>query len=393
MKNIKVLMWVTALILITGCKEAERGQTPIDNMPPANVSDIVVTNLEGGATLSYTIPNDDDLLYVKAIYRLDDGTLMEQKASAYASELKIEGIGRSRQQTVQVVTGDRSKNESSPLEVIIHPLDAPIYTIARQLTVKEDFGGIRIDWENPSSAQIAIVVTKPDERNNMVDAETFYTHARIGKANVRGYESVEQIFGVHVRDRWGNHTDTLIATYVPIFEQRLDKTKFEKWNPSGIPYTQLDNNWTIDKLWNNSLNDPGFSWPLTAVIPGSFTLDLGQTAKLGRFKLYQRTSQAQLYTGGNVKKFKLYGSPHPGVSADIDSWIFLGDYSSYKPSGLPLGETSAEDLAYAGVSGEDYFIELDEMPEVRYLRFLIEATWGGSRAMQIMEVDFYGEIK
>ena len=390
MKRI-LLFAVAGSCFLLSCEKSERGQYPLDSVAPGGVKNVIVENVPGGARLSYTIPEDEDLLYVKVIYKLDDGRSVEQKASAYASGIDVVGTGRSAEQEVELVCGDRSKNESQPVTVKIHPLDAPIYGILGTLEIRNDFGGIRLDWKNPTQADAVINVSVPDATNHLVEVDNFYTNTREGKGNIRGFPAQEQSFAVFIRDRWGNRTDTIISKNLPLHEERLDKTKFTNWSPPGIPYLQLDNNWTIAKLWNNSVANPGYSWPLSATLPSSFTFDMGQLAKLSRFKIFQRATDAQLYTGGNVKQFQLWGSSHPGVSDDFSTWVKLGDFSSFKPSGLPLGQVSAEDMAYAGVAGEDYNIDLSA-PPVRYLRFVIESTWGGSKAMQIMEVDFFGNI-
>src|SRR5690606_14879527 len=82
--------------------------------------------------------------------------------------------------------------------------------------------------------------------------------------------------------------------------------------------------------------------------PQWFTFDLGVTAKLSRLVLFKRLSNAYLYNSGAVKRWTLYGSNNPNPDGSFDeSWIFLMDCNSYKPSGLPPGENTNEDLEYA----------------------------------------------
>src|SRR5690606_34251324 len=98
------------------------------------------------------------------------------------------------------------------------------------------------------------------------EAETFYSKAKMGRGNVRGYQDDERVFGIFARDPWGNYTDTLMATYQPIFEVELDKSKFRRWNPPGIPYNGYTSaNWRIENLWDGKIgslgvaNDQGFA--------------------------------------------------------------------------------------------------------------------------------------
>lgn len=392
----KTSKYLIIFLIIVGafnrCEEEQRGQIPLDSTPPQQITSISVENVPGGAIISYIIPEDDDLLYVKAIYTLNNGQKMEQKASAYSNKLEIVGIGKSRKQTVQIITGDRSKNESKPLEVEIHPLDSPIYDIMNSMLVRDDFGGISLLWNNPLGADIVISIDTLNQDNKYVSAGSIYTKSIKGKANVRGYPPVERVFAVSIRDRWNNTTDTVSGLYLPICEEQLDRRKFARWNPPGIPYQQYGSDWRIENIWDGrgSTEGIGYGWPLTAQMGESWTMDLGQLAKLSRFKIYQRATQEQLYTGANIKSFEFFGSPHRNVSDDESTWIYIDAYESFKPSGLPMGQISDEDYAYA-VAGEEYSVDVS-IPPVRYLRFKINKTWGGASYMQLMEIEFFGQL-
>ncbi|WP_160370619.1 DUF5000 domain-containing lipoprotein [Sphingobacterium humi] len=383
---------IFGMLLLSACVDQEVGQYPLDNVAPDNVKNVGVENLSGGAILSYDLPSDEDLLYVKVIYHLDNGEQVEQKSSAYTNTILIEGLGKSREQDVQILTGDRSKNESKPINVKIKPLDAPIYDVFSSIQMSNDFGGIRLVWENENKSDVVITVMRKDETNKFVEIDHIYTNAKNGISNVRGQESKDQEFAVFVRDRWQNRTETKVGRFFPLFEEELDKGKFARWNPPGLPYQDLGQGWILQNMWNKSLATPGFSTPTGMAKPMNITFDLGQTAKLSRFKIFQRSDAAQLYTGANVKRFEVWGSEHPNVNQDFSTWKKLGDFLSYKPSGLPLGQVSEEDMEYAGRKGEDYMVDL-ESPAIRYIRLVVHETWGSTTHTQIMEVSFFGQIQ
>lgn len=389
-KYIHTLLLLTASLLWM-CEAEERGQISMDTIPPAQVTSVYVENLPGGAIISYIIPEDEDLLYVKAIYHLDDGRIMEQKASAYSTKLEIVGIGKGKPQTIQLITGDRSKNESAPLKVEIQPLDSPIYDILNSITILNDFGGITLKWNNPLEADIIISVDTLDMDNKFQTSATIYTSSIVGKRSIRGLAPVERIFAVSISDPWNNTTDTVSGMYLPIYEEQLDRKKFSRWNPPGIPYMSLGGGWEIEKIWDGLGGNTGigYSWPTTSKMGDSWTMNLGVTAKLSRFKIHQRMTSAQVYTGANIKSFDLYGSPNANVNENVETWIYLGSYESFKPSGLPHGQVSDEDIAYA-LAGEEYMVDIS-IPAVRYLRFRVNKTWGGANYMQLMEVEFFGQ--
>ena len=97
---------------------------------------------------------------------------------------------------------------------------------------------------------------------------------------------------------------------------------------------------------------------------------------------------------GNPKRFQVYGSLNSNVSVDATEperqWIFLGEFNSFKPSGLPLEQASAEDEAIAN-EGEDFTFPIELATEVRYIRFDILETWGGTEMVHISELEMWGQ--
>lgn len=81
-------------LMIVACTEVEKGQYAIDTVAPGTISNYSVTNKEGKSVITYDLPDDEDLLYVKASYKLNNGKDMEVKASAYVNELKCLDLAR-----------------------------------------------------------------------------------------------------------------------------------------------------------------------------------------------------------------------------------------------------------------------------------------------------------
>lgn len=388
--KINMFMIAGAILLFYACKEEERGQYPVESGAPSKVTSArVVENTPGGATIAYDYINEKDVLYVKASYTLDDGTPMELKASAYTNTIDIVGIGKSREVPVSLTVVDRSRNESEAVTVVAHPLDSPIYELANSIAIKADFGGIRLVWDNPTKTPVTIDVFV-DEDDELIEVERFYSDSPYGKSNVRGREPEETDFAVVVRDRWGNSTDLRYGCYTPLFEQEIDKSKFRRWNPPALPYmSQSAATWKdIENLWDDTWYPSGLGFAGTATY---MTFDLGQVAKISRFKLYARGDQSLIYNHVMPKRFEMWGSLTTNVTDDFDTWQFLGYFESYKPSGLPLGTVSNEDIQYAAIDGMDF--EIEAAPDVRYIRFQTLETYNGTIGIQLMEISFFGEIQ
>ncbi|MCO5241641.1 MAG: DUF4959 domain-containing protein [Chitinophagaceae bacterium] len=376
-----------SIFIFNSCVQDEIGQYPTDHIPPGEIKSPEVKNVPGGAIISYIIPDDEDLLYVKAVYTLDNGKVMEQKASAYTNRLKIEGFGRSREIDVKLIAGDRSKNESKPVIVKAHPLEAPIFSILQSVKVENDFGGILINWSNPEEADVVLDMLSTNDAGEWEVVHSFYTNAKDGKGTLRGYSNEERKFGWYLRDRWGNITDTIKGTFLPLFEEEIKG--YVRWNPPGIPYNEYDYTVVLEYLWD--YNPLTYHLEIARGFPWSFTFDLGKTVKLSRFHQLQRQEVSLLYTSQNVQKFEIWGSATPNVTDDFSGWTKVGSFESTKPSGGPQGVNTSADLAFAK-EGEDFYVD-PSVPPIRYIRYVVVDTWSGSMAWAIAELHFFGSVQ
>ncbi|MGV8136693.1 MAG: DUF4998 domain-containing protein [Mangrovibacterium sp.] len=190
--------------------------------------------------------------------------------------------------------------------------------------------------------------------------------------------------------------DTFRTAYASVnlsitLDEKIDRTKFKRWNPSGIPYRSYSG-WELETIWNGNLNNPGFLAPQNSGYPFVFTFDLGQTAAIRRIKIWPRvTHDPYIYARTHAKRLKIYGSPTIDVTDDLAGWTLLGECISTKPSGD--GETvTAEDIIYAK-AGEE-FIMTNTSFAVRYIRVDALESWpartGDTNTFCTMELEVYG---
>lgn len=390
------------MFLFTACKEDQIGpMDENDDTPPSPVTNASVENMPGAAQISYELPDDSDLQYVKAVYQINDGTTRETKSSQYNNSLNVVGFGDSQQYNVELYAVDRSENESEPVTVTVEPLTPPVVSVSQSLNVQEDFGGIHVAFNNENEGDIVIFVITKEDNGDWISAGDLYTSQIEGDFNIRGYEAEPRTFGVYVRDRWENYSDTLMVEAVPLFEEELDKTQFKTVHLPGDtePYSSA---WIMSNLWDNSYSSTG--WHSTtnieegAVLPMTITMDMGVKAKLSRMKTWQRFGGGNgfLYEHHNLKHAEIWGSNDPAQDGSFDGWTKLTEFESVKPSGSPLGEITNEDVEYAS-AGEDATFPIDA-PPVRYIRFKIIETWSSAPGTiggytNIMEMTFWGDIQ
>jgi hypothetical protein len=392
-----VIVFAAILVSAAGCKQEDMlTHTNSATPAPQNVSNIQVINKPGGAVLTYKLPNDPNLLYVKAKYERRPGEIVETKTTYFSDSLFIEGYGDTNEHQVQVISVGKNNKESDPQVVSIRPLTPPVILAYQTLNLTETFGGAVTKFKNPAVANLALVfLADSTGRNDWYTVNTLFTKSDSGAFSIRGFPPLPKRFAMFVRDRWSNKSDTIIKTLTPLEESMLDKSKFrelrlptDNWQGhtfSGIihPMTML---W--DNIWNNGGNV--FHTIPNSGIPSWFTFDLGAKYAFSRFKFYHRAgTNGDLYNNADVKRFEIWGSNNPNADGSWASWDSIGTFESFKPSGLPLGQVSAEDIQFARVDGEDFDFPLGA-GAYRYLRVKILQVWGTPQMFYISEFTFWG---
>jgi hypothetical protein len=401
MKNyIKLTFFSLGLgLFIYGC-QVEEPHKPYgsDGVAPGIVKVDKVINKPGGAVIYYTPPSDVDLLYVKASFKDDRGRSREVKVSQVLDSIVIQGFGKVGDYKVTLNAVDRGENVSKPTDVAIAPLTPPIQLIFPTLVGAVDFGGIKVSYQNPLKAEVSLNVLVFDEsRDEFVYRESFFTSQSSGTYSFRGYKAVKTRFGVYVEDRWENVSDTIYFEVTPIPDDFLDKSLFSVFKIQGDKDFN-DYGFNESQMWDQRFSD---QWncghtDFQTNLPHYLTVNLGVKVKLSRFKLYQRGG-SELYKHGNPKRFNVYGvldlnSLPPYDSNDPNAgWTFLKECQSFKPSGLPIGQNTAEDYEFQN-KGEDFNFDVNKLVEIKYIRIEVLENWGGINGTVIGELSFWGEI-
>ncbi|GAP72691.1 hypothetical protein SAMD00024442_4_39 [Candidatus Symbiothrix dinenymphae] len=402
MKSIKnsIFAVCSCCLLFSACSEDPIGQYSIDSTPPQPISNPRVSNFSGGATITYDLPDEVDLLYVRAQFTLPSGQKQDIKVSSFSNALTVKGFARSQEYKLQLVTVDRSQNESTPVEVTIHPDDAFIFDLINSLDYEIARGGFKVKWENALQEEARVTFLKKNQAGVYEQIETFYTSEKNAQRTIRGQEAVPTTFAVFARDTYNNYTDTLEFPLEPLYEQRIDNKNFREM--PKLPAFVLYSGWsstTLDVIWDDVTFAPVayqvYYIRPTEGISAYFTLDLGVKVKLSRFKFWGR---ADFYFRlHNAYDFYLMGTNDVSVaqnsaSTDADWGGPLINCISHRPSGSDatvIPEEGDDDYAYAK-AGEEFEFTGDE-PAVRYIRFRVRSTWGGTNGLHVAELHFWGE--
>lgn len=385
---------ICALILVFGGCDEDRNYIRLeDGEIPSPVTNIRVEPLPGGAKITYSIPPETSFRYVRAEYNIRSDAARISKSSNYVDFVTVDGFPDTEEYEVKLYSVNGGEKSSEPVVVKVNPLTPPLQEVRNTLTFTEAFGGVTINFENSGEAPMAIGIFTPDENNEWVEVDTYYSEAKNGRFTVRGFAAEERRFGAVVRDRFGSLSDTAVAVITPIFEEVIPKPFRAYTLPSDYITPHPSASYTIDKLWDERNADAVFHTRPGAGMPQHFTFDLGRKCTLSRYNLVHRgPGNTYSYKLGAPKTWEIYGSNDP--TDEWDSWELLGTFESYKPSGNPVGTNTAEDNDYATVNGEDFEFPTDnEIGAVRYLRFRILETWDYLDYFYIAELSFWGRVE
>lgn len=447
-KLINSLLLVIVILSFNKCTEIKNwDETIVDNVPPGKVSNPEVINIPGGAIITYSLPDDKDLLGVKAVYSYKENSeIFEAFSSAYTDTIKIEGFPDTEERDVQLIAIDESKNESQPVRVIIKPLTPPVELVRNSLKVASTFGGVFVSWDNITKESIGISLFAEDSTGFMNLDYTYFSKEKNDFYTFRGFNDVQRKFRVIVRDKWNNSSQFLDTLLTPFYEEDIiyrDKSGNLLWQRYGYAdkttlfrgdYTSHYWDDRFEKAFDGITTHAGYfnTGLADTFYPSLYTLnpeddewenelrtmyviiDMIKEVKFSRFKIYGRSYDINPY---DMIEFRLWASnetPKQPEDFNFDrikslqywtnwsqigatdewknDWVNLGYFHVIPPSGATeLFQWTKEDTQWwqAGVE-----FDIDPTKTIypfRYLRIeSINNIIGDLNNRHIIEMEFYG---
>ena len=389
-KAVLFLLFIFAAII--SCSDHE----DLETSPPGILSNVSVTPTNGGGIISYTLPSDDDILYVKAVYTNSQGAEVFRVSSKHNTSVEITGLSQLTPVKVKLFVVDVNENISETVAIDFTPLESFIFLVQESIQITPDLGGVKITWENIASKTVFVYVHILEGADE--DIRILSSNNPQESIFIRGLPPSEISISTKIEDFDGNITELEEkGTYIPLFEEKIDKstwTLVSGQSINGNAYegrtvnfwddvvdtveTDVDNSYFIATRDNNggSLN-----FPLDIVI------DLNKNVKIQRFIVWQR---AYWYQGGgvtyhyqeeNIKSFNLYSS------SDAQTWSLLGEFDIGDPRN-GAGEIPAPAFQEA-IDGHEF--SLENTSEVfRYLKFQITSNYGSTQITVGSEITLFG---
>lgn len=386
-KRINLVLF--SVLILWSCTEKNLDPTSPSLGKPGVITDVSVEATPGGAIVTYRIPNSEDILGVKAVYTISNGSKQEVSSSFYDNKIAIVGFDDMLEHTADIYVFNRALELSDPVKVTFTPLESPLSKVRKSMNIVNDFGGAQFQWSNELKAPVVFEFLAADSTGQMVTSRIASSEAETMMQSIRGFAPEPRKFAVILSDQFGNYTDTIATTVVPLFEEEIPKTGMsimKLGNDASFTNWEGMDNFLIDDDRDN------FGHSANSSIPAPFTIDLGVNAKLSRIVMFQRFFSSDYYNWGNPKEFEVYVSEtKPAQNGDWSGWTKIMDCEIVKPSGLPIGTSNDEDLALAQ-EGHEFAFPLD-LPPARYIRINILSTWGGTTFTHPAEVDVFGEVQ
>ena len=389
----KLLLIPLFVFVAVACSDNEDG----DTTPPGVLTVDMVTPTNGGGIINYTLPDDNDILYVKAEYTNSNGVDVSRASSSYNNSIEIDGLNQTTALTITLYVVDENFNQSAPIFVELIPLESFIYLVQESIELAADLGGFRITWDNIESKTVYVYVHINDGTEEEV--RILSSDNAQESIAVRGLPSTEISISTRVQD-FDENTTTLEekGTLTPLFEEVIDKSTWTLLASQSVNGNAWEGDSTnfwddvIDTTGNNSdnsyfmiwrdLNGGSLNWPLDLVI------NLNKNVKITRFSVWQRafwyngpSDVPYYFQEENMKSFTIY------ASNDAQVWQELGQFDIGDPRDSE-GNIPAAALESAA-NGHEF--ELDAVSEAfRYLKFSVTSNYGSETYVNGSEITLYG---
>lgn len=397
MRNNNIYLLLLFIIAFAACKEEV-----LDTTAPAKVTNVSYSPTNGGAVLTFTAPDDDDLLYVKAVYTNALGNEVFKVTSRYGESIEIDGFKDVAPQKVKLYAVDRSNNSSEATEIEVTPLKSFIYLVQESIVMQEQLGGVRVTWKNPDKKTVFVYVNFSKDGKNF--ERILSSTDTLSVKMIRGLDPENYAFSVKVEDFNGNKTESKeMGTYKPLLEQKIDKSTWKVLQNLSVDGDKWEG--TIASFWDNVVDtkesgadnsyfiinrdDNGgmLKWPLDIVV------DLNKTVVVNRFVVWQRafayvnaeqngvSTDYYYYKEENMRSFAI------SVSTDKLTWTSLGTFDIGDPRDAS-GAISPSKYKEA-IDGHEFNLENVSQP-FRYLKFSVLSNYGSETNVYGSEITLFG---
>ncbi|MDR2775402.1 MAG: DUF4959 domain-containing protein, partial [Tannerella sp.] len=202
-----ILLMLMTGIWVLSCNDDRVVQPANDNTPPPPISNVKVEAMPGGAKITYELPDEPDISYVKGEFMFQ-GEKRVIRSSIYENVLTVEGLGSVEPVDITIYLVDHSENVSEPVIKTFTPETPPIKTIFESLQFYPDFSGCNVSWENPLGIEIGLFFFAANDEGVLEEIDLIFRNGVKYDYTCRKKEgsfgTKERLFAVNIVDKWLN---------------------------------------------------------------------------------------------------------------------------------------------------------------------------------------------
>lgn len=387
------------LLVFTSCeKDSDK------SVPPAKVTKASYQATYGGAIISYDIPQDDNLLFVKAVYTNSLNQEVIRVSSSYNNTIEIDGFNDEEVHTVKLYAVGANNSHSDAYEMQITPAESYINVVQKSLQMESILGGVSLKWDNPGKKTVFVYMNFTDGKKKY--QRILSSSKESESLKVRGLESLPYKFSISVEDFYGNKTqEDEKGEYTPKLEQEINKSSWTLMKNLTTLNGDAHEGKTVSFFDNiidtkDNANDNSYFIATRGNNGGvlnfdnlSIVIDLNKKVVINRLVVWQRaywysSDEANgvsknyfYYQTENMRAFDLY------VSTDASTWEFVKHCDIGDPKDAS-GNVSVEAIQ-AAIDGHEF--ELDEITQpFRYVKIAVRSNYGSTENLISSEITFYG---
>lgn len=401
MKTIKlIIILLTAGIVSFACEHK------MEATGPGKLTNVEFHPLQGAGYFTYTLPKESNMLYVKAVYTIDNGEQVTKTSSKYTDSLYVEGFLKNKPYNIDLYTVNVNNVATHSQTVEVIPLESSINDVLASVSVHGSVKCLYIDVENPNRQKTKVFLTLQSDTVEVF--KVFMALSERHRFMVMPLDAVEYKVSVFTADMYNNKTEIRdMGVVTPQDDIAIDKSKWtilaDEFIPDEINETHLAPEWQKNcsqgwygmyssSLWDNTIDrgDGSYSfYHAEPAPPYSYYIDLGQTIQASRITTWQRRSHNVSPWGNhNVREYELYASNDKDfVTSKVVNWFRLGRYTLIKPDSEAEASKVVEDGSTFMIDPETYGFSAP----FRYLRFRPLALFGDAQQSSVSELTLYGK--
>lgn len=339
MKKI-TLITIMSLFIIAACNDdGNNGITPAAIQNPVAIPDY------GAVKLSWTAPDTVNFYYVDVAWTDANGKLRRTQASRYGAdktslkiETTLEGFSDIQSYIFTLTPYSVTDTPGTPVTIQCAPLEPAYKLVAESVDVKDDFGGVIVNWKNPTDKTVYIDVAYQDSSALM--SKTFTSK---GNDETKEYwtdlPAGEKTFTISVRDRFKNRSDETTKTASVLLAKEFSKAGWSipgynaTSNKGTIGYSsQAINEGEANKaiaIFDNNVNTFWHArWP-DSKYPHWFIIDLGEEVTISNISMVRRQTSGSGQLG---QRFFTQAGEADLSTVGLDgesgwNWVDQGHYS------------------------------------------------------------------